>query len=366
MNVLERAFREDDTKDSHSNLASRLGVVSARIYQKMCPDHCSSFRGDIVLSSIVAEHLPTNKLAVVAFAVGTKYLSPSIAQSDKRRGEIVRDSHAEVLTRRAFCLFLCTQIASVLSKEDSSDDESLRIFRRVSKTKREVELCSEFRFHLYVSTAPCGGCSIPTKDMILAKNLDSSRSIGGCVPQSVRRVVGDPSVRLSCTNKLVRWCHLGFQGHLLSHFIPRPIRVASVAIGRKFDSARCKRCVVDVLKRLKTTSPCFVCVPTNASVEKLCDRLDASREKGGDGDEVIWWSASESEPSRLDGRVGRPLRGHGTSFNCSKISSIEMLLNFHALSGSGSGVVKSLRETKDSTPSVYSEARRKLIQCWDD
>ena len=106
-----------------------------------------------------------------------------------------------------------------------------------------------------------------------------------------------------------------------------------------------------------------LCVPTNASVEKLCDRLDASREKGGDGDEVIWWSASESEPSRLDGRVGHPLRGHGTSFNCSKISSIEMLLNFHALSGSGSGVVKSLRKPKiPLRKCVYSEARRKLIR----
>lgn len=308
----------------------------------------------------------------MAFAVGTKYLSPSIAQSDRGRGEIVRDSHAEVLTRRAFCLFLYTQIASVLSDDDDDDnDGTLQIFRRVSKTKQEVTLCSEFRFHLYVSTAPCGGCSIPTKHMILAKSLDSSRSTGGCVSQAVQHVVGDPSVRLSCTNKLVRWCYLGFQGHLLSYFIPRPIRVANVAIGRKFDSTRCKRCVADVLQDLRTASPHFLCVPSNASVETLCDRLDTSREKGGDGDEVIWWCASESEPSRLDGRVGRPLRGHGTSFNCSKISSIEMLLNFHALpsdciSSSDKAAVKSFRDLKESTLSCYSEKRRKLIRFWDD
>jgi len=381
---LERAFRDDDTNNGGKSIATRLGIVSARAYMKMCPNHVSSFRGDIVLSSIVAEHIPSNKLAVVSFAVGTKYLSPSIARSDCGRGEVVRDSHAEVLTRRAFCVFLYTQVAMELSKDVKSS--SFRMFRCIDNN---LKLCPEFRFHLYVSTAPCGGCSIPTKDItVLAKSLDASNSKGGCVAHTADRVIGNSSVRLSCTNKLVRWCFLGFQGNLLSHFIPRPIRVENVAICRKFDLTRCKRNVTDVLKRLdKTSLPCFICVPSNASVEKICNRLDTSQEKGGDGDEVIWWAASEQTPSRLDGRVGRPLRGCGTSFNCSRLSSLDMLLNFHAVSSmltEGGSVKSSSSSSSGSSNSCvhydeiteskklkqcskslyYDEKRRELIRCW--
>ena len=190
MQYLKDVFtRRDNKKDNKEDslLSSRLGVLSAKIYMKLCSNHASSFRGDIVLSSIIVEHVSSSKLAVVAFAVGTKYLSSSVAKSDQGRGEIVRDSHAEVLARRAFGLFLYSQIAS--TKQGNTT-----LFRRVGKDSSFEFRDDEYRFHLYISTAPCGACSIKTKDdRVLAKSFDHATKAAGKKSLSLSSSLSPPA-----------------------------------------------------------------------------------------------------------------------------------------------------------------------------
>ncbi|XP_071547574.1 tRNA-specific adenosine deaminase 1 [Panulirus ornatus] len=89
----------------------------------------------------------TNILEVVALGTGSKCLGANYLPSN---GVALHDSHAEVIARRAFMLYLLNQIEKALQGEVSifiqKDDKFL--------------LKSEISFHFYASHTPCGDASI--------------------------------------------------------------------------------------------------------------------------------------------------------------------------------------------------------------
>lgn len=110
-----------------------------------------------VLSGIIQKNTD-GSLFLVALATGTKCLGELelINSSGEERGSRLSDSHAEVLTRRAFMCYLYDQIDLTLSGSESA------IFKRNSKNK--IELNSSVSFHFFSSQTPCGDCSIFPKE----------------------------------------------------------------------------------------------------------------------------------------------------------------------------------------------------------
>ncbi|KAG5345879.1 ADAT1 deaminase, partial [Acromyrmex heyeri] len=216
-----------------------------------------------VLSGIVLKNADCS-LSVVALATGTKCLGNSELSkgSQEEKGSRLSDSHAEVLSRRAFIRYLYDQIDLTLNDSGSA------IFSRNDKNK--IELNSNISFHFFSSQTPCGDCSIfpkletngPSPCKIRRVNKDANghgivesyykdvhRTGAKCVkgeeaqdphlpgadyhivgPLRTKPGRGDPTSSLSCSDKIAKWLVLGLQGSLLSLLIP-PIKLESITIG---------------------------------------------------------------------------------------------------------------------------------------
>lgn len=220
-----------------------------------------------VLSGIVLK-INEERLILTALATGTKCLG----QIDLINTEIydtgcrISDSHAEVLARRAFLRYLYDQIDLVLS--DSKSD----VF--VLDDQRKIILKDGISFHFFSSQTPCGDCSIFPKDNLedyvpSAKikkydvtsvpclkeehsvNKDIHRTGAKCVtteeiqdprlsgvnyhvtgPLRTKPGRGNPTLSLSCSDKIAKWNVLGLQGCLLSQLIPQ-INIETITIGGK-------------------------------------------------------------------------------------------------------------------------------------
>ena len=84
---------------------------------------------------------------VIVVTTGTKCIE---GDSMSELGISVNDCHAEILATRCLRDFLYTQIERCISGNDS-------VFQRTDQCAEvPFELKKDIRFHLYISTSPCG------------------------------------------------------------------------------------------------------------------------------------------------------------------------------------------------------------------
>ena len=103
-----------------------------------------------VLSSIMLVDNNNPKGKIIALSTGTKCLGKSLIVGQD--GQVIHDSHAEVLCRRLLCLYLYNQIDSYLK-----DDKKNCIIELINN---KYKLKADVQFHLYSSQSPCGNASL--------------------------------------------------------------------------------------------------------------------------------------------------------------------------------------------------------------
>ncbi|CAB3238973.1 unnamed protein product [Arctia plantaginis] len=201
-----------------------------------------------VISCFLKYDRSTNDVEVVSLGTGSKCIGASKMSSS---GDVLNDSHAEVIARRAFLLYLYENIYKANKGETS-------IF---VKELEQWKLNDNLEFIFYTSQLPCGDASIIPKngeeefygdiltqlkhkadddlnesEIKRRKLNDIHRTGAKCLthceqdsrePGSNYHLLGqvrtkpgrgDRTLSVSCSDKIAKWIHLGVQGSLIDIF----------------------------------------------------------------------------------------------------------------------------------------------------
>jgi tRNA-specific adenosine deaminase 1 len=274
----------------------------------------------------------TYKLTVVCMSTGTKCLGYDLLTND---GSLIHDSHAEVITRRAFMKWLYTQM----------NQATTSIFTR--DRRDQFVLRENITFHFFVNQSPCGDASIfssnnnndssnnkkrkrqeePTettekKMKVLLDDQVSGRTGARSIShnytpgtdngidisqqeQSTGIVRTKPgrgprTISMSCSDKISKWNTLGIQGSLLSNFIPDPIYMSTITIGSSnyFDQTALERTFKSRMSKLNDYHvPYFMCCDIDFPDARSDERVNACS-----------FSMMYMEPNTLEVVIGH--RGH--------------------------------------------------------
>ncbi|GBP55245.1 Double-stranded RNA-specific editase Adar [Eumeta japonica] len=228
-------------------LADHIGkLVNEKFNELMKGDLVHSKRK--VLAGIVITTNNAPEMAkVIAVTTGTKCVS---GEHMSVRGRTLNDCHAEVAARRCLQRYLYSQLLLYANSKDPTctlNDSDLE-----PVPGGGYQLKSDRQVHLYVSTAPCGDGRIfsPHEDLESEPDRHPNRlargqlrtkieSGEGTIPvKNCSNVIqtwdgvlqGERLLTMSCSDKVARWCIVGLQGALLSHFL-KPVYLHSLVLG---------------------------------------------------------------------------------------------------------------------------------------
>eukprot|EP00388_Colpodella_angusta_P006224 GDKJ01018593.1.p1 GENE.GDKJ01018593.1~~GDKJ01018593.1.p1 ORF type:complete len:511 (-),score=54.78 GDKJ01018593.1:20-1552(-) len=217
------------------------------------------------MAAIVAER--EQKFSVISVGLGTRCCGRTNCESHGKR---VFDGHAETMCRRSFRSYLLSEISddlSLLPKTQVNHRDKLISqphFKLLNKSGDTYSMIPNTKLHFYVSHLPCGECTIIDFEDVTAdgttytdtnrsgskhilKHFEYSSSIANmeskdkiiiqsdCRMKPVRSDVDvkKRNLSLSCTDKISKWARCGFEGTLLSFFLPEGTShaLASINVG---------------------------------------------------------------------------------------------------------------------------------------
>lgn len=300
--------------------------------------------GRKVIACFIMEDEETGQVDVVSFGSGTRCIT---GDKISLGGDVVNDSHAEVVARRGLLRFLYQEL-KVYHGEQKEEVET--IFEAPPELDGLVRVKETVKFHLFISTAPCGDGAqfsrtdsknrdpppghthLPTmsgrQQGILRTKMEGGEGtipIGDAPEQTWDGILQGGRLRtMSCSDKIGRWNVLGLQGALLSLFMA-PVYLHSLTLGSLHHHGHLSRAVCCRFAGLDLPRPFRV------------NHLLLGRTQGGDemkrhtektSNYCMNWSINDPKPEIIDGTTGSPIG----SARPSQVSKVSLFSQFISLS----------------------------------
>ena len=347
-----------------ASVHDRIARLSHEFYLQVQNSLRSPQPGRKVTACFVMEDASSGRHSPVAVGSGTRCITGDHMSLE---GLVVNDSHAEIVARRSLLRFFYGQLRSY--HQGSRDT----VFRECPDHPPLVEVKEDIRFHLYISTAPCGDgaqfsrgddqnrepppptastpdegegggeehrptMSAKTQGVLRTKmeGGEGTIPVGADAPgQTWDGILHGGRLRtMSCSDKVGRWNVVGLQGALLAHFM-RPAYLSSLTLGSLHHHGHLSRAVCCRFSDLSGLPDGFAVHHPRLGRVRGGDEMKRHTEKACNFS--LNWAHGDEEGELIDGGNGRPVPIPGgppraqLSIRCSRISKASLLGEFVAL-----------------------------------
>ncbi|XP_066891371.1 double-stranded RNA-specific editase 1 isoform X2 [Kogia breviceps] len=294
---------------------------------------------------------------VISVSTGTKCINGEY-MSD--RGLALNDCHAEIISRRSLLRFLYTQLELYLNK----DDQKRSIFEK--SERGGFKLKENVRFHLYISTSPCGDARIfSPHEPVLEEPADRhpNRKARGQLRTKIESGEGTIPVRsnasiqtwdgvlqgerlltMSCSDKMARWNVVGIQGSLLSVFV-EPIYFSSIILGSLYHGDHLSRAMYQRISNIEDLPALYT---LNKPLLSGISNAEA-RQPGKAPNFSVNWTVGDSAIEVISATTGKDELGRA-----SRLCKHALYCRWMRVHGK---VPSNLLRSKITKPNVYHESK---------
>ena len=271
-----------------------------------------------ILSCVVLVQAEEEDVTVVSLATGTKCLDGQTRRM-ALSGALLHDSHAEILARRGFLLWLLHQVEAAQAGGSQYVLRSGDLF----------VLSPHYRVVMVSTCLPCGDASIflqeqsepQAKRPRLEQARTGAKPVTGSDPLQpgleyhvtgqlrTKPGRGERTLSLSCSDKILKWNLLGLQGSLLSFLLSKNIYLDSFIIaGESFSSDSMERAFYGRAETGEVSRPSLHHVDLQFEDGRVGERLVPSP------DSVVWVGVEGGRQEAVTG-------GHKQGWAASKLDN---------------------------------------------
>ena len=330
--------------------------------------------GRKVIAAFVMEDTETANMEVVSIGSGNQCITGSSVSS---KGLVVNDSHAEVVARRSLIRYFYRELLAKKSHK--------RAIYVDSECAGLAEIPDKLKFHLYISTAPCGDGALFSRDdneNRVPPQDDSHRPTMESKKQAVLRTKieggegtipvdeniqltwdgilhGDRLRTMSCSDKILRWNVLGLQGALLGRFM-KPVYMSSLTLGSLHHHGHLSRAVCCRASELEGNLP-FTFTLNHPTIGRVQggDAMERHTEKTSIFS--LNWAFGDDKAELTDGVNGRPVPQVSSPSRISKASLFSLFVTLCEQSGCSDVVSTTTYSDAKKTSLAYHQAKQTLF-----